>query len=204
MIPGSRIVARASGFIGQHENPMGSNRGFFVEQCQHDTFLGGTGWPWCAAFVCKIAKDCGVPLAFNSASAHGLADHHQPIHLQLSKAGDIVDFNIGAGHTGILVGHGPPGFVTTIDGNWGDKVQRVQHPTNLIRKVWRIPGVDGSVPPKKKRKPLWVVATSASGGKQRVIRRFPHKRGVVRWIRNHSLLHGLGHVTISRKKRGKS
>lgn len=201
MIPGSAIVKRAAQLKGQHENPMGSNKGWFVQQCQAATFLGGTGWPWCAAFVCKVAQDCGVPLAYNSAGAHDLANHHPPIALPLAKPGDVVDFNIGSGHTGILVSHGPPGFVTTIDGNWGDKVQEVQHPTYLVRKVWRIPGVDNTPHPKPRRKPLWVVATSASGGKRRVLHRFPHRRGVVRWVRHHSLLHGLGSVTISRRKR---
>lgn len=200
MIPGSAIVKRATDLIGQHEVPLGSNKGFFVEQCQRCTFLGGTGWPWCAAFICKVARDCGVPLAYNSAGAHDLANHHAPIPLPLAKAGDVVDFNIGSGHTGILLGHGPPGFVTTVDGNWGDKVQRVQHPVNLVRKVWRIPGVSDAPPPARRRKPLWVVTTSASG-KTKVAFRARRKSRVLRWLRNRNFRRHLA-FTIRRKRRG--
>jgi hypothetical protein len=198
MIPGERIVNRAHSFLGLHENPPGSNRGFFVEQCQRATFLSGSGWPWCAAFVCKVAQDCGVPLAYNGAGAHDLANHHPPVHLIDAKPGDVVDFLIGSGHTGILLSHGPPGFVTTIDGNWGDRVTQVQHPVNLVRKVWRIPGVDGTPHPKRRRKPLWVVATSASGHRK-VVLRAPHRRGVIRWLKHHSALRHA--FTISRRKR---
>lgn len=198
MIAGNAIVNKAAGWIGQHESPMGTNRGPFVFKCQEATFLNGTGWPWCAAFICRVAKECGVPLAYNGAGAHDIADHHVSVSLATAHAGDVVDFNIGSGHTGILVSKGPPGFVTTIDGNWGDSVQRVQHPINVIRKVWRIPGVNGHpIVHRRHRKPLWVIATSASGHRK-VILRAHHRSRVIRWLLHHRLLkHG---ITISRRK----
>lgn len=198
MATGGAIASKATAYKGHHEVPLGSNRGPFVSLCQNSTFLGGTGWPWCAAFVCKVAKDCGVPLAYNGAGAHDIADHHMAVSLATAHAGDVVDFNIGSGHTGILVSKGPPGFVTTIDGNWADAVVEVQHPVNVIRKVWRIPGVNGLPARPRARHRWWVIATSASGHRV-VLLRTPRRRGVLRWLHHHTLLnHG---ITISRRKR---
>lgn len=42
----------AEGEIGTSERPRGSNSGQEVEAYQAATDLDGTGWPWCAAFVC--------------------------------------------------------------------------------------------------------------------------------------------------------
>lgn len=46
-----KAVAYALSQNGVTESPAGSNSGTKVREYQATTTLGGTGWPWCAAFV---------------------------------------------------------------------------------------------------------------------------------------------------------
>lgn len=199
MVTGAAIVSRARSYLGQHENPMGSNRGTFVQECQAASFLGGTGWPWCAAFVDKVCAAEGVSLApNNSAGAHDLADRHRAnwvLDHALWEPGMVVDYNEGSGHTGVLTGvDRAAGTVTSCDGNWSDAVVEHTMPISIIRAVWKIPGVTyagGSAPPVvAKPTPVWVVATSASGHRRilfitKVANGGKHR--VTRWFLRHSL-----------------
>lgn len=186
-VTGTKIVSTAKHHVGQREIPMGSNTGPFVLSCQRATFLSGTGWPWCAAFVCKVAAEAGVPLAYNGAGAHDLADHHKATKVTYAQAqpGDVVDFNIGTGHTGILV-HKATGGITTIDGNWGDKVAEHVTPLSEVRGFWRIPGVADATQPAKRKLPPFVVSTSANGH-SKVLYRTQSKRSLVDWLTRHTL-----------------
>src|SRR3990167_6032936 len=58
----------AIGELGVKEHPAGSNSGPRVREYQASTSLGGTGWPWCMAFVCWAYKQAGHPLPYSSAS----------------------------------------------------------------------------------------------------------------------------------------
>ena len=51
MAKGDDVVKVALAEVGTTEVPLGSNSGPRVRQYQASTSLGGTGWPWCAAFV---------------------------------------------------------------------------------------------------------------------------------------------------------
>jgi len=207
MIPGTKVSQLAATHIGQAESPLGSNRGTFVEACQRATFLAGTGWPWCAAFVCYVAAQAGVRLSYASASANGLADHYVSqgcaVSINHAHGGDVADFNIGSGHTAIIeavdLEHG---VVHTIDGNWGDRVERVVHPISSIRRIWRIPGVAAQGPaPHKPKLPPWVVATSAHGHRK-IVFRASTKKGLLRWLRHHTIERiAPNGVTITRAKR---
>ncbi len=60
-----RLVERARVFVGVKEQPPGSNRGPYDPRkkggiddwCRRANGL--TGYPWCAAFLCAMAEDCG-------------------------------------------------------------------------------------------------------------------------------------------------
>lgn len=200
-VTGQQIVAWAKDRVGRSENPPGSNTGPFVQRCQSATFLAGTGWPWCAAFVCRDAAESKVPLAYNGAGAHDLADHHKPwVDAAHVEPGMVADYNIGTGHTGIVVSvdlHA--GTVTSIDGNWADSVVEHTLPLSEVRAFWKIPGVtytSGRVKhqPRPKRLPRWVATTSASGHKK-VVFQARKKRQVVTWMLSRAFPHG---VTIKR------
>jgi hypothetical protein len=206
-VTGQQIVDRAKGNIGKHEEPMGSNTGTFVVLCQRATFLGGTGWPWCAAFVCRMAKACGVPLAYDGAGAHDLADHHKPwVSAANVEPGMVVDYNIGSGHTGIVASvNTRAGTLTSIDGNWADAVTEHVMPLSQVRAFWKIPGVSyatGPAPaPKPQRLPAWVVVTSANGH-SKIVFRTAEKRHLVRWLTTHNLARLFpGGITIRRAKK---
>lgn len=197
-VTGSMVVKQARLHTGQGEVPDGSNRGPFVEKCQAATFLSGTGWPWCAAFVCYIAEQVGIPLAYPGAGAHNLADHYAARRVSYgdAKQGMIVDFNIGSGHTGVLTSISESS-VRTIDGNWGDHVTEHVTPIHYVRGIWALPHVDYAqklpdvMPPRQY--PKWVATTGASGHKK-VFRR---KRGLIKFLQTHTFPHG---ITVKRAK----
>jgi hypothetical protein len=116
-----------------------SNTGKRVGQYQATTTLGGTGWPWCAAFVCwctqQWLKDAAVRSALGlatvaeaeawrpqTAAAFGfhewavkrglLVMNDSPGHVL--HTGDLVTFD--SSHIGILVTDEGP-LIHTIDGN---------------------------------------------------------------------------------------
>lgn len=201
-VPGNQVALEAAKYLGRAEDPSGSNTGPFVIKCQRCTFLAGTRWPWCAAFVCFIAAKLGVPLAYNSAGAHDLANHHTATRQTIESAmpGDVCDWNLGSGHTSILEAKGAASW-TTIDGNWGDKVARVAHPLSELRMVWRIPGVSDAAPvPKPPRLPRFVITTSASGHRK-VLYRTDSKRGLYKWLAAHNIAGFANGITISRARR---
>jgi hypothetical protein len=194
VVTGTQIVAKAKSYLGEHEVPMGSNTGPFVLKCQQSTFLGGTHWPWCAGFICKVAKDEGVPLAYNGAGAHDIADHHKPWVIPANaEPGMVLDVNEGSGHTCYIVkvNHANHTF-DTVDGNWGDKVSAVStHNWAHARAIWKIPGVhydSGPAPkPPVTKKPPWVVTTGASGHKKV----FRTKKGLIHYLQTHVFPNGI-------------
>jgi hypothetical protein len=58
-----KALEAAESQIGTTESPMGSNRGARVQEYQSSTTLAGTGWPWCAAFVCWVWQQAGYDAA---------------------------------------------------------------------------------------------------------------------------------------------
>lgn len=55
----SKLLSIAEGEIGVREVGY-SNTGVRVGQYQATTSLGGSGWPWCAAFVCWVIKQLNI------------------------------------------------------------------------------------------------------------------------------------------------
>ena len=53
---GLQIARIAEGEIGVLEVPRDSNRGERVQEYQAATWLDGSGWPWCAAFICWCVR----------------------------------------------------------------------------------------------------------------------------------------------------
>lgn len=206
MTTGTQIVNEAKKHIGAHEHPLGSNSGPFVEACQRATFLAGTGWPWCAAFEDYVCRQAGAPLAYNGAGAHDQADHHKPwVDAAHVEPGMMVDYNIGSGHTGIVVNvDHHTGTVTSIDGNWSDSVVEHALPLASVRAFWRVPGVNYGTGPalvKPRRLPGFVVATSESGHRK-VVFRAEKKRGLIKWLGAHNLARLFPNgITVTRAKR---
>ena len=54
-----KLIAIATAEVGVREVPRNSNRGPRVLEYQRATNLSGTGWPWCAAFVCWCIREWG-------------------------------------------------------------------------------------------------------------------------------------------------
>lgn len=187
--------------LGQHEQPPGSNRGVFVQQCQAATWLPGSGWPWCVAAWVKAWTTTGLKLPYLGAGAYQMLawyQQHLPrwvVPLAKAKPGAAVILNIGSGHCAMLehpYDGGP--VVHTIDGNWGDAVARVQHPAGQVRGC--VDPVEAGKPAPA-RPPVYEVVTSASGHRKLVFA--SGARTVGRKLPQ--LLNRWGGVTITRRKK---
>ncbi len=119
---------------------VGRNTGKRVREYQAATNLEGTGWPWCAAFVCWCVREWGkdkdvlaalkmTPAQFDkwrprTAAAFGLEDWARKKGLEVLDAddkpnlrtGDILTFDTS--HTG-FVADDARGVIMTIEGNTG-------------------------------------------------------------------------------------
>lgn len=127
------IVRIATQEIGVAEVD-GTNSGKRVREYQAATSLRGTGWPWCAAFVCWVVREAmaaaGVfqtqkftrPTTASAwrfeawSRAQDRTTHTRKPHDGDIQAGDIVIFTFS--HIGIATGApNKGGFVPTIEGN---------------------------------------------------------------------------------------
>jgi hypothetical protein len=165
----AKLLQVAAAEIGTREIPMGSNRGPRVEAYQRATWLGGSGWPWCAAFVCFCAERAGFTLKYRGAGAYAWYDDGAQIvgkRIPASRPqdvtpGDFVVFRIGSGHIGIVEKiQGPT--VLSIDGNTSDQVARRERPLTLVYGFIHL--TELAAPPKKTPKPpIFEVVGSESG-----------------------------------------
>jgi hypothetical protein len=125
----TRAVKVALSQEGVKEHPFGSNSGPQVRVFQATTSLGGTGWPWCAAYVCWAYRVVGrrfsgwntayVPeyVAVAKAGKHGLS----VVGASSVIPGDLACFDWqGDGecdHIGIVVTKVKGGAFKCIEGN---------------------------------------------------------------------------------------
>ena len=147
------LVALAEKEVGVKEKPLNSNRGKRVEEYQAATWLEGTGWPWCAAFICWLCREAGMPKAKRPQTA-GAWDFEKyakkmggklikPAAKDKVRAGDIVIFTFS--HIGLAVADEADGLVKTIEGNTdasgsreGGGVYRKTRRKSQIRSIIRI------------------------------------------------------------------
>jgi len=111
--------------IGVQENPLGSNRGPRVDYYRKATTLWPslqTGWPWCQAFIVRIALDAGYDLPrdmrtasvdnfFTAAAKHGLIRHDRP------RPGDVVECFKRGQHVEAVTGEPTHGSYPCVGGN---------------------------------------------------------------------------------------
>jgi hypothetical protein len=125
----SRMVQLAEGEVGVVEVPKNSNKGKRVQEYQKATWLEGTGWPWCAAFICWLifkAIESGISVSFSRPQTAGAWDFESWARKQKGKGvvlltsgevkrGDIVVFKFS--HIGFAVGDEDDDLIRTIEGN---------------------------------------------------------------------------------------
>ena len=124
------MVIIALGEVGVEE-VNGTNTGKRVEEYQAADWLGGTGYPWCASFVCWVYREALTAVTSHpsakrprTARAFGFENWAKENKLPLAKpvsgsdtikAGDIVIFK--RSHIGIAVEDSDDGYVRTVEGN---------------------------------------------------------------------------------------
>ena len=138
MTLGQKIAAKAASHIGEHEEPMGSNTGPFVNQCL--AYVGAApAEPWCAAFACyvvgSVLTESGQPARSHPKTASSGAvvawgkAQNRVIGAAAAQPGDLgmvrdAASPTGYRHTTIIERVISRGMVTTIEGNEGDAVKR--------------------------------------------------------------------------------
>lgn len=128
-----RLVEILKAKEGVREVPANSNQGPEVEGFQRATWLSGTGWAWCAAFICwgvkKLSEETALPFprpmtagawdferwAREDAAAGGVKLFKPVKSGNKIKAGDIVVFTFS--HIGLAIEDQNGGFVRTVEGN---------------------------------------------------------------------------------------
>lgn len=167
----AKALAWVTGNIGQHEVPMGSNRGPFVQSCQAATWLKGTGWPWCVACWIKAWTVAGYKLPYLGAGAYQMFDWYKAnlpawvVPIERAKPGAACIWNEGAGHCSMLKSYdAKTRLVTTVDGNVSDSVAIRTRPVSMLRGVID-PPEHAPPPPVKAKPPVFEVVTSAAGHK---------------------------------------
>lgn len=154
------MVRIAQTQVGVVEKPSKSNSGPEVEGLyQRSTWLKGTGFAWCAAFICYLFKSAaskkGIQYSFKLPQTAGAYDfknwaqanskYVEIINPPFDKIlpGDIIIFNFS--HIGISIGLSGGGKVDTIEGNTdtagsreGGGVFKKSRNVKLIKHVLRI------------------------------------------------------------------
>lgn len=164
MIPAAVIVRNAAGYIGDVEQPWGSNDGYWVRKFQSAT--GAYRAPWCVSFLQYCIKSilgytiadgtAGVFYLVNWGRKHG---YLRPV----AEPGLLVAFLNGAGHIGI-VETVKGDSMTTIEGNANNQVLRRTRPSKGNYAFVQIPGTSNSTPPPKpKLVPRFELLTSEKG-----------------------------------------
>ena len=158
---GNSLATKLVGILkreeGVREQPVNSNRGKRVEEYQSATWLPGSGWAWCAAFICWGVRELEklADLPFPRPQTAGAWDFerwakedagptvklHKP--KQEIRAGDIVIFTFS--HIGLAIEDEKHGMVTTVEGNTstsgsreGGGVYIQERKTSLIRSHIRL------------------------------------------------------------------
>ncbi len=158
----AEMVRIAKTQVGTFEKPKNSNTGPEVEgMYQRSTWLSGTGWAWCAAFVCYLFKTAaakpGMQYSFKLPKTAGAFDFENwananSKYVEVFKPpftkilpGDVIIFDFS--HIGLAVGEISGGKVPCIEGNTdasgsreGGGVYNKNRSLSLIKRVLRIKG----------------------------------------------------------------
>lgn len=137
---GARMVAIASGEVGQAEQPPGSNNSPRIAQYRTATAGDPGPGPWCAYFVSWVARQAGAPLG-DQGQGFGSVDALYAWAQRTGRAysagagrtpqpGDLIVFHE---HIGLVESVDANGQIHTIEGNSSDQVaRRVHSPSEAI------------------------------------------------------------------------
>lgn len=121
----SEIIQRAKAEIGTFESPPNSNKVKY-NNWYYGQEVGGNRYPWCAAFVSWLFRDCQY-LCKKTASCADMLEWFEKKKqtVKSPKPGDIVFFKFAptqrrTNHVGIVVSNDGKGIIT-VEGNTSNK-----------------------------------------------------------------------------------
>lgn len=174
MTKGDEVVQVALGEVGVQEQPpgSGSNSGPRIREYQASTDLGGTGWPWCGAFVQWVWERAKVSTKACSASTQVFSDRAQAMGMTGAPRPGAA-FVIPGVHTGLLVASAGGSTWHTCEGNSGDMVAR--RVRNISGCVIVVPKELATTPP---RPHLYWFEDAGAKKSQRLLGPWRGKRGL--------------------------
>ncbi len=128
---GARALAIAEAEIGNGEDPPGSNDGARLAVYRTATAGAMAGAPWCAYFVSWCAAQAGVPLG-EEGQGFGAVEQIDDWAARTGRLlpatatprpGDLILY--GGRHVGIVESVNADGSLTTVEGNYRNRVDRV-------------------------------------------------------------------------------
>jgi hypothetical protein len=150
-----KLIDYARAELGVRESPVDSNRGTDVYRFQKSTWLAGSGWPWCAAFICFLCQKAGMTdnVRPRTAGAWDFENWARRTKANVSlltpsndnpiQAGDILVYKFS--HIGLATKDEFHGIVSTIEGNTdeagsreGGGVYEKTRSTRHVRSIIRI------------------------------------------------------------------
>lgn len=182
------------------KNGRGTNTGPRIIVYQHATWMPGTRWPWCCAFVLYHWLHAGLKTPYLGAGAYKWHEWagRQGWVVTADKAvpGDAVVFNVGSGHMAMLRLPVKNGVVETVDGNVSDSVDLRARPLGMVRGFIHIPETPVVLEPVTP--PTFEVVGSVSGHKKVVFTGSRSKVG--KWISHTPIQKRYGGITVRRRK----
>lgn len=150
------LVVEARKYIGLHEEPWGSNDGYWVRKFQSAT--GAYRAPWCVSFLQFCIKTrLGYTIADDTAGVFYLVNwaRRNGCLRAVAQPGDLVAFLWGAGHIGIVESVRAD-YIGTIEGNSSNQVRERRRPVHGNYAFIQVPGTTDHPLPPPKPKPKFV------------------------------------------------
>lgn len=157
------LIGIAEAEVGVTEQPPGSNTGPRVRAFQAATELGGTGWPWCAAFIEWCLERAGMDTAWCSPSTAVMWRRAQKRGLVVAVPSPGCVIIWPGVHVGLVVAVHANGTVSTVEGNSGDMVARRVRAVAGARFI-RPPGLTPTTPAR-----LFWLSDPAAGRHRRLV-----------------------------------
>lgn len=181
---GQQLVHQADKYLGIQES-WGSNWGPTVKHLQSST--GAYRLPWCASAIVKWCDEVGIHLRYRSANARAVVvNNGVSVSWDDVQAGDLVFFNIGAGHCGVARGPTRGNYIDTVDGNTSSTVAHRTRHRSAVGAIHRVAATAPRPKPKPKPKLPWIEMATSENGKRKVHWRGPQekaKRLLPIWIK---------------------
>lgn len=143
MTTAADVLNVARSYIGVVEDPAHSNRTIIGEK------FGWNGVPWCAEFVSVCEREAGQTFSESASCSQLVSRYRDGTNGSWGVSPESGDQGFlgssGGDHTFLVEQNTGDGWITTIEGNWGDRVTRARRTVSSVYGFGR-PDYAGAAP----------------------------------------------------------